>query len=85
MRTQPTATSGRRLLALVVGALLLGAASVGVDAATGHAATIGRQATQVHHPARRFGLRDLRAPNRTVPLARGRVDLLCGPRPEGVR
>jgi hypothetical protein len=43
MRTQPTSTSGRRVAALVVCMLLLGAASVGFDAATAHAATIGRQ------------------------------------------
>jgi hypothetical protein len=43
MRTRPSSTPGRRVLALVVGALLLGAASVGLDAATAHAADIGRQ------------------------------------------
>jgi hypothetical protein len=45
MRSQPTPTSGRRLLALVIAALLLGGASVGLDAATAHAATIGPQET----------------------------------------
>jgi hypothetical protein len=43
MRSEPTVTPARRLLALVVCALLLGAASVGFDAATAHAATIGPQ------------------------------------------
>ncbi|MCW2985181.1 MAG: hypothetical protein JWR63_2751, partial [Conexibacter sp.] len=45
MRSTPSPTSGRRLLALVVCALLLGAASVGLDAVTAHAATIGPQET----------------------------------------
>jgi hypothetical protein len=51
MRSQPTSTSGRRLLALVSGALLLGVASVGFDAATAHAATIGLQ-DAIHAPSR---------------------------------
>jgi hypothetical protein len=41
MRSQPTSTSGRRLAALVVCMLLLGAASAGFDAVLAHAATIG--------------------------------------------
>jgi hypothetical protein len=51
MRSEPHVTQGRRLFALVVCALLLGAASVGLDAATAHAATVGRQVT-VGPPAR---------------------------------
>jgi hypothetical protein len=43
MRSEPTITPARRLLALVLCALLLGAASVGFDAVTAHAATIGPQ------------------------------------------
>ena len=35
MRTSPHAISGRRVLALVLAALALGAASVGFDGATG--------------------------------------------------
>jgi hypothetical protein len=49
MRSEPTVTPGRRLLALVICALLLGAASVGVDAVTGHAAT-GAPSSAVHAP-----------------------------------
>jgi hypothetical protein len=45
MRSQPTRTPGRRVVALVIGALLLGAASVGLDAATAHAATSGPPVT----------------------------------------
>ena len=45
MRSQPSSTPGRRVLALVIGALLLGAVSVGVDAATARAASIGPQST----------------------------------------
>jgi hypothetical protein len=52
MRSQPSSTPGRRVLALVVGALLLGAISVGVDAATARGATIGPQA--VLRPPARF-------------------------------
>lgn len=68
MRSQPSVTPVRRLAALVVCALLLGAASIAFDAATAHAATIGRQKTsrapatfpidsvrdvfQYHHPRR---------------------------------
>ena len=40
MKTQTNPTTGRRLATLVACALLLGAASVGLDAATSHAATL---------------------------------------------
>jgi hypothetical protein len=49
MRSEPTVTPARRLLALVICALLLGAASVGLDAVTGHAATAG-PSSAVHAP-----------------------------------
>ena len=47
MRSEPTVTTARRVLALVICALLLGAASVGVDAVTGHAAA-GAPSSAVH-------------------------------------
>src|SRR4051794_19722628 len=52
MRSQPASTSGRRLAALVVCMLLLGAASAGFDAVLAHAATIGPQDTI--RPPQRF-------------------------------
>jgi hypothetical protein len=74
MRTQPTPTSGRRLFALVVCMLLLGAASVGFDAATAHAATIGRQ--DVLRPPRVFPLEfGGRAYQQGQPIPRGHVVL----------
>jgi hypothetical protein len=63
MRTQPSQIPARRVLILVVAALLLGAVSVGLDAATSHAATpaIGRQETlrsptrfPIDFPGRRY-------------------------------
>lgn len=44
MRSEPHSTSGRRVVALVICALLLGAASVGVDAATARGATVAQHA-----------------------------------------
>lgn len=74
MRSQTTPTSGRRLAALVIAALLLGAASVGFDAATARAATIGRQETlrpPSHQPVEFAGRRYRMG----APIPRGHVVL----------
>jgi hypothetical protein len=52
MPTRPTPTRGRRVVAVAVAALLLGAASAGLDAVTAHAAAVGAQ--DVMGPPKRF-------------------------------
>ncbi len=66
MRSQPASTSGRRLAALVVCMLLLGAASAGFDAVLAHAAT-NRDQMQISDAHEHLAATDLRQPPNDPP------------------
>jgi hypothetical protein len=90
MRSEPHVTPARRLLVLVICALLLGAASVGLDAATAHAATIGPQSIlrapatfPVEFGGRAWDLGD-RMP-RGYAVVRRTITMARGERRKGVR